>query len=199
MGLKTNVIQTLSSSPVRWINFTFANRMISPVGYYYIASLVSNDTIKCKVNGTLGHKAQYDVTNNEITASDGSYGERFFDEKSLLIHECTHALLDHFYKGRDMNGKASAGITVLEDETIAYIAQAIYLIAAKGATPMDETTPDTHAHNAVKTKVQAMMNNGWTGCETLTITSQDVTDLQSSIKLNSNYSKNYNSIAVHDG
>ncbi|WP_425615647.1 hypothetical protein NA78x_005577 [Anatilimnocola sp. NA78] len=199
MGLKTNVIETLASSPVRWINFSFANRLVSPIGYYYIGSLVSNNTIKCEVDAALGHTAMYDVTNNKIIASDGSYGERYFDEKSLLIHECTHALLDHFYSGRDMNGKAAAAITVLEDETIAYIAQAIYVVAAKGATPTDETKADTHAYNAVKEKILAMMKKGWTGCDTLVLTNQDVKDLQSSIKLNPNYSKTYSSAAVHDG
>lgn len=199
MGLKTNVVETLVSTPVKWINFTFANRLISPMGYYYIASMVSSGTIKCAVNAGMGHTASYDVKNNTITANDSSYGETYFDEKALLVHECTHAILDIFYKGRDMNGGASAGITVLEDETIAYIAQGMYVVAANGASPNDNSLPDYEAYYLVKDKLKAIMKKGWTGCDTIDFTTTDVTDLQTTIKKHKFYKSSYSGLAVHDG
>jgi hypothetical protein len=199
MGLRKNVVETLVSTPIKWINFTFANRMISPIGYYYIASMVSNEQIKCEVDAKLQHTAMYNFNKNTITASDGSYGETYFDEKSLLVHECTHAILDIFYKGRDMNGGASAGITVLEDETIAYLAQAMYVVAANGATPNDSSLPDYHASDVVEDNLKAIMKKGWTGCDTLHFTTADVTALQTSIKKNALYKSSYSSIAVHNG
>lgn len=199
MGLQKNIVETLVSTPVRWINFTFANRLISPMGYYYIASMVSNGTIKCGVDSSLNNVAMYDATNNKIIASDNSYGETYFDEKSLLVHECTHAILDIFYNGRDMNNKAAASLTVLEDETIAYIAQAIYVVAANGATPGDDTKPDAHAYKAIRTRVEALMKKGWTGCDTLAISSSDVAGLQKAIKHHALYKDNYSTVAEHNG
>lgn len=199
MGLQKNVVETLVSTPIKWINFSFANRLISPVGYYYIASMVSGGSIKCAVDAGMGHTASYDVKNNTITANDGSYGETYFDEKALLVHECTHAILDIFYKGRDMNGGASAGITVLEDETIAYIAQGMYIVAANGASPGNSSLPDYEAYYLVKDKLKAIMKKGWTGCDTIEFSSSDAADLQTSIKLNSLYKNSYSGIAVHDG
>lgn len=199
MGLKKNIVETLVSTPVKWINFTFANRMISPVGYYYIASMVSNETIKCEVKAGLGNTAMYDPKKNTIFANDGSYGETYFDEKSLLVHECTHAVLDVFYNGRDMNGNKSTGVTVLDDETIAYIAQAMYIVAAKGAQPTDNSLPDYHAFDVVADRLKAVMKNGWTGCDTIAFTAADVAGLQTSIKKNSMYKNNYSGTALHNG
>ena len=199
MGLKKNVVETLVSAPVKWINFTFANRMVSPIGYYYVASLVSNGTISCGVNSSLSNTAMYDPNNNKIIASDQSYGETYFDEKALLVHESTHAILDVFYSGRDMNNKKSGGITVLQDETIAYLAQAMYIVAARGASPSDKTIPDYHAYTVVKSRLEAIMKNGWTGCDTIAFTNADVAALQTSIKTNDLYKANFNSISLHNG
>lgn len=193
MGLRKNIVETLVSTPVRWINFTFANRLISPMGYYYVASMVSNDTIKCAVDSSLSHIAMYDATNNKITASDGSYGETYFDEKSLLVHECTHAILDIFYSG------AAKGITVLEDETIAYLAQAMFVVAAKGAIPTDNALPDYHAIDVVQARLEAVMKKGWTGCDTIEFTTKDVAAVQTSIKKHKFYKNTHSSIAVHNG
>jgi hypothetical protein len=193
------VVETLVSQPVNWINFTFAGRMISPIGYRYIASMVSNGKITCEVNSSLNNTAMYDPNKNKIIASDQSYGETYFDEKALLVHESTHAILDMFYNGRDMNGGKSGGITVLQDETIAYLAQAMYIVAAKGATPSDKTIPDYYAYDVVKSRLEAIMKNGWTGCDTINFTNADVAKLQTSIKNNDLYKSNYTAIALHNG
>ena len=73
MGLKSNVLATLSSPQVKWINFAFANRMLSPVMYRSLYGLVDGGTIKCEVDSSLDDTAMYDPANNKLVASDGSY------------------------------------------------------------------------------------------------------------------------------
>src|SRR5262245_6291964 len=104
MGLKSNVLATLASPQVKWINFAFANRMMSLICYQPLDGLVDNNTIKCEVDSTLNDIAKYDPgPPNKLVASDGSYGETYFYQKAMLIHECSHAVLDCFYAGRDMD------------------------------------------------------------------------------------------------
>ena len=81
MGLKSNVLATLSSPQVKWINFAFANRMLSPVMYRSLYGLVDGGTIKCEVDSNLDDTAMYDPTKNALTASDGSYGETYFYQR----------------------------------------------------------------------------------------------------------------------
>jgi hypothetical protein len=198
MGLKTNVIKALASDPIRWINFTFANRMMSPIMYWSLAGLFDNNKITCAVDSSLSDTATYDPGSNTLTASDGSYGETYFYQKALLIHECTHAILDCYYNGRDMNNNKAGSINVLTDETIAYLAQAFYLVAAKGNMPSNSSAPDYKAVQIVKPKLEAIMKNGWTGCDTINFTTMDVASLQTSIKADPLYS-NWASTAVHNG
>jgi len=198
MGLKSNVLNALASAPVRWINFSFANRMLSPILYWSLAGLVDKNKITCETNSSLNDTAMYDVTNNKLIASDGSYGETYFYQKALLIHECTHAILDCYYNGRDMNNKKAGSITVLQDETIAYLAQAFYLVAAKGNMPSNSGAPDYKAVQIVKPKLDPIIQGGWTGCSTINFTTADVLSLQTSIKAEPAYS-NWASTAVHNG
>ena len=198
MGLKSNVLATLSSPQVNWINFAFANRMMSPMMYRSLYGQVDGDKIKCEVNSSLDDTAMYDPANNKLTASDGSYGETYFYQKALLIHEASHAILDCWYNGRDMNNNKASGITVLAEETIAYLAQAFYLVASKGNMPSNSAAPDYKAVEIVKPKLDAIMKNGWTGCDTIYFTTTDVASLQSAIKAEPAYS-NWASIAVHNG
>ena len=198
MGLKSNVLATLSSPQVNWINFAFANRMMSPMMYRSLYGQVDGDKIKCEVDLSLDDTAMYDPANNKLTASDGSYGETYFYQKALLIHEASHAILDCWYNGRDMNNNKASGITVLAEETIAYLAQAFYLVASKGNMPSNSAAPDYKAVEIVKPKLDAIMKNGWTGCDTIYFTTTDVASLQSAIKAEPAYS-NWASIAVHNG
>jgi hypothetical protein len=198
MGLKSNVLSTLSSPQVKWINFAFANRMLSPVMYRSLYGMVDGNTIKCEVNSALDDTATYDPANNKLVASDGSYGETYFYQKALLIHELSHAVLDCLYNGRDMNNNTATGITVLADETIAYLAQAFYLVASNGNMPKNTAAPDYKAVAIVEPRLSLIMKNGWTGCDTIYFTSADVTSLQTAIKAEPAYS-NWASTAVHNG
>jgi hypothetical protein len=197
-SLKQNVLKTLSSSHVKWINFAFADRMLSPILYWSLYGLVDNNTITCEVDPSLNDIAFYDVTNDKLIASTG-YGETYFYQQALLIHECSHAILDHYYNNRDMNNKKSGGITVLADETIAYLAQAFYIVASKGNYPSNSSNPDYQAVALVRPKLEELMKNGWTGCDTMYFTAKDVVELQKAIKAHDAYKNDYATIAVHDG
>lgn len=196
--LKQIVLRTLSSSHVKWINFAFADRLLSPIAYWSLYGLVDNNTITCDVDPSLNDIAFYNVTDDQIVASTG-YGETYFYQQALLIHECSHAILDHFYNNRDMNNKKSGGITVLADETIAYLAQAFYIVASKGNYPSNSSAPDYQAVALVRPKLEALMKTGWTGCDTMYFTAADVAELQKAIKAHDAYKNDYATIAVHDG
>jgi hypothetical protein len=198
MDLKSNVLATLASPQVKWINFAFANRMMSPIMYRSLYGLVDGGTVKCEVDSTLNDTAKYDPGNNKLIASDGGYGATYFYQKALLIHESSHAILDCCYNGRDMNNNAAAGITVLADETIAYLAQAFYLVASKGNMPNNSASPDYKAVAIVEPRLDAIMKNGWTGCDTIYFTTADVVSLQTAIKAHPFYS-DWASTAVHNG
>ncbi len=199
MGLKQNVLATLASPQIKWINLAFANRMLSPVVYRSLYALVDGGkVITCEVDSTLDDTAKYDPLNNKLVASDGSYGETYFYQKALLIHESSHAILDGIYNGRDMDNNKAAGITVLADETIAYLAQAFYLVASNGNMPNKPAAPDYKAVEIVQPRLEKIMKKGWTGCDTIYFTTADVTSLQGAIKDDPAYG-DWASTAVHNG
>jgi hypothetical protein len=198
MGLQQNVLNALMSPPVRYVNFTFANRMISPICFYMLAGFVNSGRVQCKTNASVAGRAEFDPTNDEIVAEDGSFGDTYWDEKSTLIHECTHAILDCIYAGKDMDGKWSP-MTVLDDETIGYLAGSIYLIAANAGTGGTPGAPDYEARQVAKPKVAALLAKPWTGCDTIAFTAQDVAPIQAAIKKHKFYSSNWSSTAKQNG
>ena len=198
MSLKQNVINALMSPPVRWVNFTFANRMISPMCFYMLAGYVNSGRVQCATDANVTDRAEYDPTTDTIRAADGDYGSTYWDDKSNLIHECAHAILDCIYAGKDMSFK-SAPMTVLDDETIGYLAGAIYLIAAGAATGGTAGEPDYEARQIVRPKLATLMAKSWTGCETMKFTVQDVATLQAAIKKHRFYKNSWSSTAKQNG
>ena len=198
MGLQQNVINALMSPPVRWVNFNFAGRMVSPILYYMMAGYVNSGRVLCKSDSSLTDHAEFDPATDTIRARDGSYGDTYWDEKSNLIHECTHAIFDCIFAGKDVMGKA-APMKVLEDETIAYLAGSIYLIAANAGTGGTVGQPDYEARQIVRPKVAALMKKPWTGCETMDISAADVTTLEAAIKRHRFYSSSWMNTSKQNG
>jgi hypothetical protein len=198
MSLKQNVINALMSAPVRWVNFSFANRMISPICFYMLAGYVNSGRVQCATDSSLSDHAEYDPGTDTIRAADGDYGGTYWDEKSTLIHECAHAILDCIYAGKDMSFK-SAPMTVLDDETVGYLAGAIYLIAAGAGTGGTKGEPDYEAREIARPKITALMKKPWTGCETIAFTNQDVATLQAAIKKHRFYKNTWSSTAKQNG
>ena len=75
----------------------------------------------------------------------------------------------------------------------------MYTVAANGASPGDSSLPDYEAYYIVKDRLKASMKKGWTGCETLAFSADEVKDLTTSIKKNSLYKSTYSSPAIHNG
>jgi hypothetical protein len=198
MGLKRNIIKALYSEPTRWVNFRFLNRMIAPMGFYHLASLVHTGKIKVNVDGTLTNKALYDPSSNTIIARDHSFGEDQLAEKAILIHEAAHALLDRFFSGHDINGKRST-MRVVDDETIGFLAGAIYAIAANVSGLFARDKPSNEAVKIARPKVKASMKRGWDGCYTIDFSPREVFSLQAAIKAHPFYKAECHLPAQHDG
>jgi len=200
MGLKENVINTLMSPPMKWVNFKFSNWGIQPFGFCILATYVNDGRIGVKVNHKLTDRATYDPVSNTIFARDHSFGATYWDEKSTLVHESAHAMLDCLYAGKNSEGR-SASMRVVDDETIGYLAGAIYLLAS-GSANISSTSkgdPNNEALKAARPKLNEMKARGWDGCYTMDFSTQDVRNLQAAIKAHAFYKADWNHRAVHNG
>lgn len=197
MSLRSNTLDALCLPQTRAINFMYNSRLISPVGYAIVAAMVNDGRIAFAVDGNFTDMATYDPTTDTITARDNSFGE-FLDEKAVLIHECTHAMLDA-YMGRRSESGGSATMTVLEDETAAYIAGAIFSIETNLTAGL--SSPSKEAVAVVKPKLTEIKKHSqWTtGCVFMTFTAKDVTPLQAAIRHHKLYTTNHQETAVHNG
>lgn len=198
-----NVVNAFVSAPVKWVNFRFMDRMIAPLGFYYLAGLINAGEIKIDIDANISDGAQYDPTNTSTTSGriiirDRSFGENSLAEKATLIHEGAHAILDRFYPGHDINGKKST-IRIVDDETMGYLAGAIYLIAAGLSNSAIQGTLNYEATRIAKPKVEASMQRGWDGCLTMEFTSQEVKALQTKISRHQFYKNDWNQTATHNG
>ncbi len=196
MSFKYNVLNAICSLPTKWINLTFQNRVINQISYGVAAQFIDDGRIQCKVDrekvGGEGAAAIYDPDDDTIYAPLDSYGERFFDEKSVLVHEVTHAILD-YYGGLDMNMEKSS-MLVLNDETIAYLAQAIYAIAAKNS--LTQASPLEEAVAIARPKVDVEKLDM---CKSIIFSGKEIEPLQDAIRRHKLYEATISDIALHNG
>ncbi len=197
MSLKSNVLSTLCMPELRAVNFMYNGRLIAPISWAFVAVMVNDGRIACGVDAAMTDKATYDPQTDTITARDNSYGE-YLDEKSVLVHECTHALLDVYNGARSEDG-GSATMTVLQDETTAYLAGAIFSIETKLTS--GAISPQKEAIAVVKPKLTEIKKHPqWTtGCVYMQFSATDVLPLQAAIRSHRFYSADYRETAVHNG
>ncbi len=196
MSLRQNLISALLSHPVRWVNFEHRNRTISPIGFYVLATLVSNGTVSTRTDSSIqGRMAFYDPNSNTIIASDPTFGGAYWDEKALLIHESAHAILDAIYAGRNSQG-LRAPMRVVDDEIIGYLAGAFYLVSA-GAASFSRSAPEREAIRVARSKLNP--RPAWTGTLTFQFTAQELLPLRNAIIISPLYRSNANAIATHNG
>src|SRR5262245_738397 len=114
MGLKQNVANAFASAPVSRVNFSFANRLITPLAYMGLAFQMDGGRLKVAVDTNLaaGVEAEYrtDPTNTisgTIFVPTLNYAHSndsdLWLKRANLIHEGAHAILDAFYPV--INGK----------------------------------------------------------------------------------------------
>lgn len=125
--LKRTVQSVLTTAEIRWVNIEY---VISPaltvdinaLSYFAVVAALHKGRIVCVVDSSLPvTSASYDGDANELAAANKNYGSSsstdYRLERALLVHEATHAVLD-MYKGQTL--------PILHEETIGYLAQAIY-------------------------------------------------------------------------
>ncbi len=196
MSLKSNLIAALTSEPVKWVNFTHANRGIAPIAFYMLAVAVHEDRVHTKIDRSIqGRIAYYDSGTNTVIASGPDFADTYWDEKALLIHESAHAILDGIYAGKDSSGKPSR-MRVVDDEIIGYLAGAFYLVAAK-ASGASQTAPEREAIKLARAKLLPW--KPWSGCEVFSFTATELQPLRSAVANHPAYRSVAQSFAPHDG
>lgn len=196
MGLKQNLIDALMSPPIRWVNFEHQNRGIAPIVFYHLAGRVQEGKIKTKIDSSIqGRLAFYDPATNTVIASDNDFGSTYWDEKALLVHEATHAILDTIYAGKNTQGK-KAPMLVVDDEIMGYLAGAFYLVAAK-ATGSSKSGPEREALKIAKSKLNP--DQKWDGCLTFKFSAKELQPLRTAITSDPLYRADASKNAVHDG
>lgn len=196
MSLKQNLIGALMSPPIRWVNFIHKDRGVAPIVFYHLAVRAHEGKIKTRIDSSIqGRVAYYDPGTNTVIASDNDFGSTYWDEKALLIHEATHAILDTIFAGRNMEGKR-APMLVVDDEIMGYLAGAFYLVAAKAAGS-SKSAPEREALKIARSKLDP--DQRWDGCLTFRFSAQELQPLRNAISSDPHYRDDANKTAVHDG
>jgi hypothetical protein len=196
VSLKQNLISALTSEPVRWVNFEYKNWWIGPQAFYILAGHVYSGIVNTKIDRSItGRMAFYDQFSNTVIASDPSFGDTYWDEKALLIHESAHAILDVIYAGRNSSGVKQT-MTVADHEAIGYLAGAFYLVAANAAG-MSQVAPEREALKLARSKLSN--RPPWTGTLVFRFTAQELQPLRSAIINSPLYRNSANAIAPNNG
>ncbi len=170
--LASNTQGVLKDKATAWISFTLGSITVKGSNYAGIDSFITSGKIKCVVDASKipgGASAIYDPSTKTIfgAAADLPYAE----EKSTMIHECTHAVLDTM----------KTSTTVLSDETCAYLAQAIFVFAMGVQATFSSGSIAAEAYNVVKGK-NVTMSGTPDPTASIAFSATDVLPLQASIK-----------------
>ena len=131
---KDDVLSVLRNPRMAQIDFHIAHFHVSSAGYELVASAIEDDRISVEV-GESTEWAAYGMGSNILyTRRAQIFG---IADQALLVHECTHALLDI---------KNAWRFTDLSSEAAAYVAQVLfrYLNKADMHVPRDISTPYKH-------------------------------------------------------
>ena len=119
MALKANdVIATLNDSVTLNMFFFVGPIYVSAIGYRLVRDSIYGGGIEVLEGASGQNLAFYNGATDILTTQDGTSPANL-DQRALLLHECTHALIDVF----NMNG-----VTRHIDELAAYIAQHVYML-----------------------------------------------------------------------
>lgn len=152
---KGDVLNTLSDTVTLGMNFTIGAVHISGKSFATIRDHVKAENILV-VEGT-ETLAFYDAPTDILTTQVGNSPANLF-QRSLLLHECSHALVDIFYSDNT--------ITRHNDEVAAYFVQMVYTLRNDPSlTVPNEGTPwsdfYTAVYNAIKAKhLESPSGNG---------------------------------------
>ncbi|WP_128565740.1 hypothetical protein [Methylobacterium crusticola] len=162
-GLRSRVGKIITSDEAQRINFTLDGVHIDGSGFYYVALALLP---KGKAAGGIdfvvkqmgpGFGAQYDPRKNNFEFPNENYGLDD-DERALIVHESTHALIDARRRTTSM----------IVSEMCAYISQACYYDAL-GQSLRDSSDPIFAEADKIATGItNERLGNGAMGNVTLT-------------------------------
>ncbi len=200
MSLRRNLISTLYSPPIRWINFDYQNRRISPIGFYLVANQIVANNINTQIDSSWPDRsAKYDPNSNTITANSNDFGGVYHDEKSVLVHEAAHAVLDVLFAGRVIKGNRivqASPMRALDDEAIGFLAGAFYLVSA-GAAGSSQLAPEREALKIARSKLKTKKQ--WTGTQTFGITPKEAQNMRTAVASDKRYKTTAKGFATHNG
>jgi hypothetical protein len=142
---------TLAEPAVNMVNFRAGGLMIGTMHLKLISALITNGTIKCKIDATKvtnGAAAVYDLGDKTIY---GIRADAFYaDEKSTFVHECTHAFIHLMGWARVM--PSPFRVKVLKNEAAAYLAGGMYVVANGQQLSTSSAAPSVVGYKVAKTK-----------------------------------------------
>lgn len=126
LQLKNTLLEILESDEaLHKVNFSFDRFTVGTMHFRQLAAWIKAGRLRCKVNPAevpSGAEAAYDQARNTIFAKFSQV--RYDSDRQVLVHEATHAYLDL------LGGvHRKFGLTILEDETCAFLAGAMYALA----------------------------------------------------------------------
>lgn len=143
MALKDEITRFLrTNAHIKQINFSFGSFKVYPSAYQKdVADAIASGEIKVRTKGasTAAAGASYDMNYDSLELSP-VFNLSLLREQAFLIHECTHAHLDIQTLGTHSRH---------ENEAVAYLAEAVFLEAAR-QPPLGSETIRTISHRLGK-------------------------------------------------
>ncbi|MCS7468094.1 hypothetical protein NZK35_15690 [Stieleria sp. ICT_E10.1] len=128
MSLSAEVIRILGERATHQINFNLGRCRIDPPAFSRVQSMLRRYEIGVQTDPDLPDRARYDRNGPTLflwSDADENQIRSDADSKALIVHECVHVIT---------HSQASRAIDVVEDETVAFLAQTLYRLAIQGYT-----------------------------------------------------------------
>ena len=184
--------------------FDFAGFMFSPLYLSGLADDINNDYLNVRYDTSKDGSSGYSAKSNTIYLNF-SYASSI-EQKGMVVHEATHAMFD--FQGKKM--------TISVSESLAYIAQCMYVQLNRNFNPNDpddrlgswKQNKDTGEW--YETKRDGVFKKGWeiakkiiaansSGNSVYSVTSKDVDEMKKAVKDHPWYSSSASSYADFNG
>jgi hypothetical protein len=143
MAIKDDIVKFLRTNTLlNRINFSFSTFKVYPSAYQKdVADAVDSGEIKVRTKGTRSpvSGASYDMNYDSLELST-TFSIASPRDQAFLVHECTHAHLDIQNSGRHSGH---------ENEAVGYLAEAVFLEAAR-QSPLGSETIRVVSHSIAK-------------------------------------------------
>jgi hypothetical protein len=171
MRLKSDVVNFLrTNSEISKINFRFMTYKVYPTGFSKdVADMIDKDIIKVDSHRLWSTAASYFMDNDKLIVKH-SFNIANNSDLAILVHECTHALLDYQNLGYGSQ---------FEHEAVAYLAEAVWL-EANNLPSLGGTAIRAVCHRIA---ASLLASNDYD------VTASDTSDLLNAVKAEAHYVK----------